>query len=411
MEMNNEIEKYAEIIGVTVEEATAIFNGIVTDNNLDVNTENGLKVARSVFRSKFSQARARMMNEQKTGETSQEEYTGPTFTKTATGFFYAGDNPTNWEERNRNTLLAEYQRDANTALNSGKIAVAVLLSDGRYEVSILHDGEITSKVMEKLPDTEPMQVDDDRWIIPVDNRKAFQSGQPNKNYGKPTPPERWSKTLYFVGKVGDDTEYSEYQLRLNGDMAKNFSPNTFVWCSLEVVPNSNNPKNLSARKDGSTADSLQYLDSDESLLEVIQNVLGDKVSSLVSLDDYHSENSHKAYADKLVITDGNVANMKLEPNSNGTRVLYLSDLNADFDYEGEGYSSVTAWIPPSIDIDFGIGSNVIISGRTSQGTDEEGQLRPVTVNVLGLHVVDRHGSADVYSEPVEQANDDWFSWD
>ena len=103
--------------------------------------------------------------------------------------------------------------------------------------------------------------------------------------------------------------------------------------------------------------------------------------------------------------------MKLEPNSNGTRVLYLSDLNADFDYEGEGYSSVTAWIPSSIDIDFGIGSNVIISGSTSQGTDEEGQLRPVTVNVLGLHVVDRHGSADVYSEPVEQANDDWFSWD
>jgi len=411
MEMNNEIEKYAEIIGVTMEEATAIFNGIVTDNNLDVNTENGLKVARSVFRSKFSQARARIMNEQKTGGTTQEEYTGPTFTKSATGFFWAGDNPTNWEERNRNTLLAEYQRDANTALNSGKIAVAVLLSDGRYEVSILHDGEVTSKMMEKLPDTEPMQVDDDRWIIPVDNRKAWNSGQPNPNYGKPLPAERWSKTLYFVGKVGDDTEYSEYQLRLNGDMAKNFSPNTFVWCSLEVVPNSNNPKNLSARKDGSTADSLQYLDSDESLLEVIQTVLGDKVSSLVSLGDYHTENSHKAYADKLVITDGSVANMKLEPNSNGTRVLYLSDLNADFDYEGEGYSSVTAWVPPSIDIDFGIGSNVIISGRTSQGTDEEGQLRPVTVNVLGLHVVDRHGSADVYSEPVEQANDDWFSWD
>tara|TARA_R100000426_G_C4825362_1_gene112494 strand:+ start:2239 stop:3471 length:1233 start_codon:yes stop_codon:yes gene_type:complete len=410
MEMNNEIEKYAEIIGVTVEEATAIFNGIVTDNNLDVNTENGLKVARSVFRSKFSQARTRMMNEQKTGET-QQEYTGPTYTQRANGFFWAADNATNWEERNRNTLLAEYQRDANTALNSGKIAVAVLLSDGRYEVSILRDGEVTSKIMEKLPNTEPMQVDDDRWIIPVDNRKAFQSGQANPNYGRPLPAERWSKTLYFVGKFEDNAEYSEYQLRLNGEMAKNFSPNTFVWCSLDVVPNSNNPKILSARKDGSTAESLQYLDSDESLLEVIQNVLGDKVSSLVSLDDYHSENSHKAYADKLVITDGNVANMKLEPNSNGTRVLHLSDLNADFDYEGEGYSSVTAWIPPSIDIDFGIGSNVIVSGRTSQGVDEEGQIRPATINVLGLHVVDRHGSADVYSEPVEDSNDDWFSWD
>ena len=147
------------------------------------------------------------------------------------------------------------------------------------------------------------------------------------------------------------------------------------------------------------------------MLEVIQSTLGDKVSSLVALDAYHSDNSHKSYAEKLVITDGNVANMKLEPASNGNRILYLSDLNADFDYEGEGYSSVTCWIPSSIDIDFGIGSNVIVSGRTSQGTDEEGQLRPASINVLGLYVVDRHGSADVYSEPIEDNNTDWFVWD
>lgn len=408
--MKNEIEKYAEIIGVSIEEANAIFEGIVSDNSLDVNTDEGLKIARSVFRSRFGAARARMKNEEN-GSTQTTEYTGPTYTQNATGFFWAADNPTNWEERNRNTLLAEYQRDANTCLHSGKIAVGVLLSDGRYEVSMVRDGEMITKVMEKLPDTEPMQVDDDRWIIPVDNRKAWASGQANPSYGKPLPAERWSKTLYFVGKFDAGDEYQNYQLRLNGEMAKNFSPNTFVWCSLDVVPNSNNPMMLSARKDGSTADSLQYLDNKESMLEVIQSTLGDKVSSLVALDAYHSDNSHKSYAEKLVITDGNVANMKLEPASNGNRILYLSDLNADFDYEGEGYSSVTCWIPSSIDIDFGIGSNVIVSGRTSQGTDEEGQLRPASINVLGLYVVDRHGSADVYSEPIEDNNTDWFVWD
>ena len=209
--MKNEIEKYAEIIGVTLEEAQAVFDGIVTDNSLDINTEDGLKIARSVFRSRFGQAKARMKNEENGGNETSTEYTGPTYTQTATGFFWAGDNATNWEERNRNTLLAEYQRDANSALNSGKIAVAVLLSDGRYEVSILHEGEVTTKIMEKLPDTEPMQVDDDRWVIPVDNRQAFQSGQANPNYGKPLPAERWSKTLYFVGNF-DDGEYQNYQL-------------------------------------------------------------------------------------------------------------------------------------------------------------------------------------------------------
>ena len=407
--MKTEIEKYAEVIGVTTEEAQAVFDGIVTDNSLDINTEDGLKIARSVFRSKFGATKARMKKED-SGDTPTTEYTGPTYTKKATGFFWAADQPTNWEERNRSTLMAEYQRDANSCLNSGKVAVAVSLSDGRYEVSILHDGEITTKIMEKLPDTEPMQVDDDRWVIPVDNRKAWNSGQPNPNYGKPLPAERWSKTLYFVGKL-DDGEYTKYQLRLNGEMAKNFSPNTYSWCELEVVPNSNNASFLSARKDGSTASSLQYLDEGDNMVEVIQTVLGDSVSPLVSLDEYHSENSHKPYAEKLVVTDGNVASMKLEPNANGTRVLFLSDLNADFDYEGEGYSSVTCWIPSSIDIDFGIGSNVIVSGRTSQGTDDEGQLRPASINVLGLYVIDRHGSAEVYSEPVENGNTDWFNWD
>ena len=155
-----------------------------------------------------------------------------------------------------------------------------------------------------------------------------------------------------------------------------------------------------------------YLDDEGNLLETIQETLGDKVSALIDLDTYHAENSHKSYAEKLVITDGNVASMKLEPNANGTRVLYLSDLNADFDYEGEGYSSVPCWVPSSIDIDYGIGSNIIVSGRTSQGTDEEGQLRPASINVLGIYVVDRHGSADVYSEPVEDvSNGDWFTWD
>ena len=397
--MKNEIEKYAEIISVSVEEASATFDAIVDNNNLDVNTDEGLRIARSVFRSKFGQARARMKQTEESGDKGTE-YTGPTFTQKATGLFWAKEDARNWEENRRNTLMADYQRDANNCLNSGDIALAVQLSDGRYEVSRSIDGE--------LPDVSPMQVDDDRWIIPVDNRKAWASGQANPNYGKPLPAEAWSRRLFFVGKVGDSTEYQEYQLRINGEQAKDFDVNTFNWCEFTCVPNSNNPSILSARKDGSTLDSLTYVEGGEDVLEIIQSTLGEKVSALVALDSYHSDNSHKPSHERMVITDGNVANMKLEPTSNGNRILHLSDLNADFDYDGDGYSSVTCWIPKSLDIDFGIGSNVIISGRTSQGTDADGVLRNVSVNVLGLYVVDRHGSAgEVYVEPVED-NGDWW---
>ena len=405
--MKNEIEKYAEVIGVTLEEASAIFESIVTDNSLDVDIEEQLLVARSVFRSKFGQARARLKKETEGGETPKStEYTGPTYTQKAQGFFWSVEQATDWEERNRNTLLAEYQRDGNSLLQSGKVAMAVQLEDGRYEVTLIKEGESNVKVMEKLPDTNPMQVDDDRWIIPVDDRKAWNNGQANPSYGKPLPANRWQRTLHFVGKVTDG-EYQKYQLRVNGEQAKDFSPRTFAWCEFDCVPNSNNPTNLSARKDGSTVASLSYLDLEEDTLEVIQTVLSDKISALTSLDSYHSDHSHKQYNERLVVTDGSVANMNLQAYDNGNRVIFLSDLNADFDYEGEGFSSTACWVPSHVDIDFGIGSNVIVAGRTSQ-REVDGELSNVSINVLGLYVVDRHGSADVYVQPQEDNNDLWF---
>ena len=71
-QMKEEIEKYAEVIGITVEDASSIFDGIVKDNSLDVKTEEGLLVARSVFRSKFALTRARMKKEEGGEDTTTE---------------------------------------------------------------------------------------------------------------------------------------------------------------------------------------------------------------------------------------------------------------------------------------------------------------------------------------------------
>ena len=402
-EMKNEIEKYAEKLGVTVEEAQADFDNIVAKHNLDLEDENGFKIARSLFRSKFGQQVA-IKKKEESGES--QEFTGTTFTKTATGFFYAVEDARDWEERNRTNLMAEYQRDSTASLNAGSIAVAVQLSDGRYEVTRFANDELATKVLEKIPDSA-MAVDDDKWIIPIDSRKAWGSGQANPNYGKPLPAQNWSRRLFFVGKLDEGGEYQKYQLRMNGEQCKDFAPNTFSWCSFTCVPNSNNAQFLSARKDGSTVSSLTYLDSDEEMINVIQSTLADSISELVALDAFHSDNSHKKPHERIMITDGNVTGMNLQQTANGNQTLFLSDLNVDYDYDGSS-NAVACWVPSYVDIDFGIGSNVIVCGRTSQGTDKEtGQLRNVSINVLGLFVIDRHGSAEVVEAPVED-NFDWF---
>ena len=148
-EMKNEIEKYAEKLGVSVEQAQSDYEDIVAKHNLDVEDENGYKIARSLFRSKFGQQLA-IQKKEASGES--QEFTGTTYTKTASGFFYAVEDARDWEEGRRNNLLAEYQRDAHACLNSGSVAVAVQLSDGRYEVTRFANDELATKVLEKIPD-------------------------------------------------------------------------------------------------------------------------------------------------------------------------------------------------------------------------------------------------------------------
>lgn len=401
-EMKNEIKKYAEKLGISPEQAQSDYDDVIAKHSLDVNDENGFKIARSLFRSKYSQ---QMALRKKETEGDAKAYDGPTYTKTATGFFYSVEGARDWEENRRNNLRADYTRDANACLNSGSVAVAVLLEDGRHEVTMLANGELATKMMETVPDSA-MQVDDDRWIIPVDNRKAWGNGQPNPMYGKPLPAESWSRRLFFVGKL-DDGEYQEYQLRMSGPQCKDFSPKTFSWCEFTCVPNSNNASILSARKDGSTVSSLKYVESDEDIIKIIQTTLSDRIVELTGLESAHADNSHKKSDERIILTDGNIENMNLQQTSNGNQTLYLSDLNADFNWDGEGYSSVTCWVPSYVDIDFGIGSNVIVCGRTSQGTDKDGALRNVSINVLGIYVIDRHGSAEVNTVVVED-NGEWF---
>ena len=57
---------------------------------------------------------------------------------------------------------------------------------------------------------------------------------------------------------------------------------------------------------------------------------------------------------------------------------------------------------------FKVGSSVVVVGRTSQRTDDEGALESCTINVTGLLVTDNRGkSMDTVEIPVEE-DTDWF---
>ena len=141
--------------------------------------------------------------------------------------------------------------------------------------------------------------------------------------------------------------------------------------------------------------------------DVLMQMCEDNYSPLLDLDRYHSTIMTKDWDDRYVFTDGSVSSMNMTPTSNGNRILSITDLNSDFDYEGDGWSGTTCWIPPHINIDFGIGSSVVVVGRTSQRTDEDGVLESSTINVEGLLVTTRRGKSVETEIPVEE-DTDWF---
>ena len=129
-------------------------------------------------------------------------------------------------------------------------------------------------------------------------------------------------------------------------------------------------------------------------------------SPLIDVGMYHSNVADRNYAEKFVITDGTVTSMNMTPNRLGSRRITITDVNSDYSYDGT-WAGTTCWIPAHLDLDFGINSNVLVVGRTSQGRNEDGSFREVSLNLSGVLCINNMG---VVAEPFEAEEEDldWF---
>ena len=404
--MENEIMKAAEVLGLSMEETREKLLDIAKQNQLNPDLDTDKPLLRGLFRQWFGQAK----RQQSTPTTTTNSLVNTGF-----GIIVGIEDCRDMMEYQRKQVQGEYQRNKDETYRQGKIAKITSVMAG-YQISQwLNNEEITREKDNNwaIPDAA-IEVEDE-WIIPVDNRPSFGSGDKNKNYGKPLPLEQWTRRIHFVGEVeGANTQY--WTLSLKNEMAQNFSADCYRFCHVTGIWN----HERNAMYGVWNQPVLQYNDeldpNDDNFRDVsnvdVQDIFGSAMSEyvtpLVELETYHQNTATLPLSQRMVLTDGIVTNMILKPNSTGNRTIFISDLNAEFDYESDGNSSIACWVPPHIDLSFGIGSNVIVCGRTSQGTDKEtGELRNVTINVLGLYVIDRHGSAEVVEAPVED-NFDWF---
>jgi len=401
-EMKNEIEKSAQYINMSVEDATAKFNDICAENGIETNDP----LAKGLWRNYVAQVR-RTNKPNAGGSSGSNSLVKPVF-----GFFVSLEEPRDMMSWNRNKAKEEYYRDADNALQEGIIANAEENATG-WQITRYYKGEMQQKQVTERPVTAE-EMDDGVWVIPLDSTERYQNGGENRNFGKPLPLQQFRRSGVFFGSV-EGGEMKKYNFSYKNQGGVDFTPDTYDFVHFRGIPSEdgNNiygmtdvTKSTLIRNAELNPDNSDYRNMDNyDFEECLANNFGNHLVPLVEIDRAHIMRQTLPNSERFVITDGTVCNMNMMPTKNGNRILNITDLNAEFDYDNDT-NMTTCWVPSNVELDFGIGSSVIVIGRTSQRITDEGP-EPVTINVSGLYVTEKRGSPVEVSQPIEE-DFDWF---
>lgn len=402
--MKTEIENSAQYISMSAEEAMNKFEEICSENNIETTNP----ISKGLWRNYVANVR-------RTKESDKTESGGnDSFYKAAFGFFVSLDAPRDMMAWNRSKAKEEFLRDGDRALENGIVAIAAQNpTTQKWIVSRYHKGEYEEKTVSTLP-AGAEETDEGHFYIPLDSTATYMNGGKNNNYGKPLPAEQMRRTGIFFGSLGTG-EMQPYYFSYKNQGGVNFAPNSFEWVHFLCVANDNGTDIYGATEITQTSLTLNSDMNPENELyrdmssfdfeDCLKTNFDSHLVPLVEMDRAHIQRQALPSKERFVVTDGTVCNMNMTPTKNGNRIINITDLNAELDYENDS-GMTTCWIPSHLTLDFGIGSTVVVVGRTSQRTTDEG-VEPTTINVAGILCTTRHGSAVEVSQPVEE-DFDWF---
>lgn len=404
-QIENEVRNASSVLGISVEEAEQKYSEICADNGAELYS----KITLSLWRSYVMQ----VVRSKKSGKTTQQRSNN--LVSQAFGFFISLEEPRDVLNWSRKQAKEAYLNDALSAVMNTKVAEAVEREDGQWSITRSIDGENTNTIVrDSLPEGAET-LEDGRTIIPLYDNATYMNGAKNANYGKPMPKEELRRTGVFFGSINGE-QMKPYAFSYKRKFCVEFNPQTFDWVHFVCIRNEDNERLFgftektlgSLRINSELEGSDNYRDVSElDPFALTATFFSDKIVSLGSLDTEHIQRLAQPSNERYIITDGTVSQMVMTPTANGNRILTLTDLDVEIDYESGQELTTTCWIPPSMNLDFGIGSTVTVVGRTSKRSSEDGD-EPVTINVSGLYVNERLGSPVAPQTEVSEDSFDWF---
>ena len=234
--------------------------------------------------------------------------------------------------------------------------------------------------------------------------------------GKPLPEHSWLRTMYAVARPIDPKTRQAGPAQLTKIMVNN-APAIDVSKTPVMKKVKFKALNKTSENDRlvgeytanySVATKFEVADFAMPPIEDVLPTLSQYVT-LGSLDEYHTKNAENPR--RLVITEGTVVNMNLEPNATtGNMYIIISDETLLF--SGTDKTGVMNWIPTDrgIVMDFAQDTRVFVVGKTARGkardpiTKEtlEGVPGDVMLNVYGLYAPEMYKVPAAEVAPVPE---------
>jgi len=400
-----EIEIGAKHLTITTEEMVNKYVEICEENGVDVNSDVAVALLRNYVRGNMKRT------------TTNNSSGSNSLVKSAFGFFVSLESPRDMMSWSRNKAKEEYLRDNDKALSDGLVAVATDNGDGTYTLARYYKGDYAEKMVKTL-NAGAEELEDGSIIIPIDPMPNYPSGLENKRYGKPLPVNEFRRNGVFYGSI-DGGEMKSYYFSYKNQGGVDFTPNTFDWVHFKAIPSDDGlslygmttaTKDSLIRNEDVNPDNSDYRDmSSFDFPTCLFENYPKYGTTLVDLDRLHQTQQMEQARDKLAIVEGTVVNQRMTPTANGNRIISITDKAADMELteDDDGDLATTCWIPEHININFGIGSKVIVVGRTSQRIID-GEAEPITINTSGLLLEESVGNPIAEEEGVEDEDLDWF---
>lgn len=322
------------------------------------------------------------------------------------GILLASDEPNDMNKNTREEKKQKYKDEGQEALKSGDIHLIKQEGEDQYMKMVFDRTEQelnrTELSKDEIPE-EAMQVASDAWIVPIRTEERW-NGDPQ--VGEPIPENNYLRTVFGIAVPqgeDDDAEMKPFAMSMSGSEKPlmDLPFNKLVRFEATKKDQEKSREGVTEHQLTFTGENFEEVEGeDPDIRGVIENKMSQYLIEIPELDEF--ERNHDDWNDYAIIK-AVVSNINLDQSDGGSRSIVIEEetpFGAPLNDEEDTQKSVYCVLADHVDVDFGEGSTVYVSGSTFRPPSDDGEVNDPMMTARGLYVPE-----DMKMKPSDEVED------